>query len=82
MYWSNEYSGGQVIAHLIMIFPQVIRERKFSIMNSAEKLQLKILACKSRMGAIIGTYNAKSATETDLFFQRDTAVPAFMLFWH
>ena len=43
-----------------MIFPQVIREREFSIMNSAEKLQLKILACKSRMGAIIGTYNAKS----------------------
>ena len=29
-------------------------------MNSAEKLQLQILACKSRMGAIIGTFNAKS----------------------
>lgn len=29
-------------------------------MNNAEKLQLQILACKSRMGAIIGTYNAKS----------------------
>lgn len=29
-------------------------------MNSAEKLQLQILACKSRMGAILGTYHAKS----------------------
>ena len=29
-------------------------------MNSAEKLQLQILACKSRMGAIICTFNAKS----------------------
>ena len=29
-------------------------------MNSAEKLQLQINACKSRMGAIIGTFNAKS----------------------
>lgn len=29
-------------------------------MNSAEKLQLQIMACKSRMGAIIGTFNAKS----------------------
>lgn len=29
-------------------------------MDNAEKLQLQILACKSRMGAIIGTYNAKS----------------------
>lgn len=29
-------------------------------MNSAELLELKMLACKSRMGAIIGTYNAKS----------------------
>lgn len=29
-------------------------------MNSAEKLQLQILACKSRIGAILGTYHAKS----------------------
>lgn len=29
-------------------------------MNSAEILELKKLACKARMGAIIGTYNAKS----------------------
>ncbi len=29
-------------------------------MNSAEKLQFQILACKARMGAIIGTFNAKS----------------------
>ncbi len=29
-------------------------------MNGAEKRQLQILACKSRMGAIIGTFNAKS----------------------
>ena len=29
-------------------------------MNSAEKLQLQILACKARKGAIIGTFHAKS----------------------
>ena len=29
-------------------------------MDSAEKLQFQILACKARMGAIIGTFNAKS----------------------
>lgn len=29
-------------------------------MNSAEKQQLQILACKSRLGAILGTYHAKS----------------------
>ena len=29
-------------------------------MNQAEKRQLEILACKSRIGAIIGTFNAKS----------------------
>ena len=29
-------------------------------MNQAEKKNLKILACKARMGAIIGTYNGKS----------------------
>ncbi|MGN0551704.1 MAG: transketolase [Acutalibacteraceae bacterium] len=29
-------------------------------MNSAEKLELKKLACKARMGAVVGTYNAKS----------------------
>ncbi len=29
-------------------------------MDSAEKRQLQILACKARMGAIIGTFNAKS----------------------
>ncbi len=29
-------------------------------MNSKEEKQLKILACKSRIGAILGTYNAKS----------------------
>lgn len=31
-----------------------------SFMNSAEKLQLQILACKSRLGAILGTFHAKS----------------------
>ena len=29
-------------------------------MNLKEQNQLKIQACKSRLGAILGTYNAKS----------------------
>lgn len=42
-------------------------------MNSFEKQQLKIFACKARMGVILGTYNAKSGhpggslSATDIF---------------
>ena len=47
-------------------------------MNQAEKRNLEILACKARMGAIIGTFHAKSAADmfTYLYFKEMNVDPA------
>ena len=58
----------KLINTIIIIYSKIIflcssagcLRKEVCAMNSAEKLQLQILACKSRMGAIIGTFNAKS----------------------